>query len=253
MKENTYGSRTLNRVGKVKLSIIMALVVILPIGALMVAVLRSEYSATTVQAQLRQEHTVDLVSNVNQELQNNNNNNDTNIDWEQVLNVLVDMGWLDELINAGLDMNNIQQLYYADISLANNQYNNDESITADGVQARFWSGTERYGWYAHNDKTGIGKLNMELAIWTALGVSAIIVAAQVAIAGILSAIFTLGLSAPLIWTLLGVVGGAIAFCWGHANKILQVMDTCLNKALDGQRYGFSRHYVFGITSGYDAW
>jgi hypothetical protein len=48
MKENTYGSRTLNRVGKVKLSIIMALVVILPIGALMIAVLRSERGVNSI-------------------------------------------------------------------------------------------------------------------------------------------------------------------------------------------------------------
>ncbi|MDR1138267.1 MAG: hypothetical protein LBK70_00090 [Clostridiales bacterium] len=49
MKVNTNGSSTRDRVGKVKLTIIMALVVILPVGALMAAVLRSEYGASQVQ------------------------------------------------------------------------------------------------------------------------------------------------------------------------------------------------------------
>jgi hypothetical protein len=53
---------TIHRVGKVKLSIIMLLIITLPISALMVAVLRSEYDSAQLQASIQQEQIVDVLN-----------------------------------------------------------------------------------------------------------------------------------------------------------------------------------------------
>jgi hypothetical protein len=67
MKVNTNGSSTRDRVGKVKLTIIMALVVILPVGALMVAVLRN--GDAVVQNQVWQAKAQEINRQVNYVMQ----------------------------------------------------------------------------------------------------------------------------------------------------------------------------------------
>jgi hypothetical protein len=59
MQKNTYRSRTRSQFGKVKLSIIMLLVAILPISTSMIAVLRSNASALQVQDIVQSSSTID--------------------------------------------------------------------------------------------------------------------------------------------------------------------------------------------------
>jgi hypothetical protein len=247
MKENTYGSRTLYRVGKVKLSIIMALVVILPIGALMIAVLRSEYSATTVQAQLQQEQSSALQDNISS----------LGIEGKITLSqaeLLIDLVGLRDLLDEyGIGIEQYQALYNDTVQMAS-EYSN-QVTQHDNLQSRFAWGSQGYGWYDAKDQTGITILMQEINMWAAVtGVLAavIIVTGVIAFLGLLP---SLGLTAAVWLKLTALLGGLGIWIWvgGPGNEAIRVLDVCKRKSESGQRYGFSRHYAFGITTGYSAW
>jgi hypothetical protein len=234
---------TIHRVGKVKLSIIMALVVILPIGALMVAVLRSKYGTTQVRVQVQQEQLVDALDNA-QRL----------TDFEQILDTATSMGLIDELSQFGIGVEQFRLAYYANVQQATNLATDlDMSVDDDAVSARFLSGSEGFGWYASNDQRGLEILNNRLWAWALLTAMVLVIAVCVAIAAFFGVMATFGLTAAVGYKIATLLAGVAGLCFGIANQIARVFDECNRKSINGSRYGFSRHYVLGITTGYSAW
>jgi hypothetical protein len=157
MKENTYGSRTLNRVGKVKLSIIMALVVILPIGALMIAVLQTRYSDVNVPLNVARARHINTSINeyLNQPIGERNVGDD--VDTEllgEYVNVESDVVTIDipQEVERYLDARVVE--YIAELeTLANQAYtellNAIDTIDWDNIDimypnlARYWLEIER--------------------------------------------------------------------------------------------------------------
>ncbi|MDR1138406.1 MAG: hypothetical protein LBK70_00830 [Clostridiales bacterium] len=163
-----------NRVGKVKLSIIMALVITLPISALMVAVLRSEYNSSQLQASIQQEQlarqeyldSARIISELlDNEIVDNNisKHNNPNLVGDNLDDTLLDQDYQDvfQQVLAQIIDNLIQSKFiqsYNDFAIDNTQISQMQqaiqSITEDWIESHSNHGSNvenRFLWLVRHD------------------------------------------------------------------------------------------------------
>jgi hypothetical protein len=228
----------------------MLLVITLPIGALMVAVLRGEYNATQVQSSVQQV-VVDTQGN------------DTVVDiakvsWQELWD-MQDPQLLSEL---GLTQQEfaIQHNLFVD-EMLQRQYlvdaNGNAYIEQNSTQSRAWfqAGSEVRGPYSPTDITGVQYLFNEMKKYLWLSVDAAAWALIYGAAAILCGFSVVGAPAAV------VLGSLSILLAGLSGKLGSISDAANNAALtairimeSGRWYKVARNWNWlGIITGYDAW
>jgi len=240
MKKNGNFVYKSTKVGIVKLGIILALVAIMAVSAVAIVKLNADVGVGTAvlssdiqKAQSYSEtvNTSDYVQNIDES------------DYDTVLAVAKDQGYIEILNKLGLSE---ADFYNSFINLLSETSKESELLE----RGFLWSGSEGHGWYSSNNSTGINYLNNEFYAWCILTGSVIAMGIAVLIA---SAIASGGLTLGVALQIIGWIAQAALLVWGNAKSALDCMSECTRKVSLGESYGFSRTYVLGITTGYNAW
>jgi len=232
------------KVGIVKLSILLALVIILPLSAIFVTKMNSDASVPIVAGAAK----ISTLSQNTNDIDLENSISTLDFSVEDVLYQAETLGYMEILSNMGVSASDFLQVAQSVVDLNSNLINTQSQ---DDFQSRFlWSGTESNGWYSYNDRTGINRLINEVIIWSALGVTAAIIAACAALVVAMN-------NAISWWAVIKsfkeIILPVLAFCFGNCASAIVALGTCYDKVDNMQNYGYSRTYFLGVTTGYSAW